>query len=155
MRKGLRNGSKQLIRFGFSIAVGFACFELIRYNLCRYIVGFRADESDKSYIDIAALIVVLTLFWDYFSRASEAIQEETKQALLLEMAYKDELTGLANRRKFDDVIQKMFEKKRPFAVISLDMNFLKRINDTYGHEAGDLALKRFSGVLLLRYCIQQ
>ncbi|MBR6099623.1 diguanylate cyclase [bacterium] len=68
-----------------------------------------------------------------------------------EQAVTDGLTGLYNRRYFEEYLQKeVIRAKRvhqPFSVIGLDLDFLKKINDTYGHSFGDLAIKTIADVL--------
>ncbi|MBQ9245240.1 diguanylate cyclase [bacterium] len=72
-------------------------------------------------------------------------EEVKKQAIT------DPLTGLYNRRYFEDNIEKEAERslrlKQPFSLVSLDLDYLKRINDTYGHQFGDIAIKTISNVL--------
>ncbi len=61
------------------------------------------------------------------------------------LAVTDALTGLYNRHKLDEALANEFERarryKRPLSIIMLDLDGLKTINDTYGHPAGDAALK--------------
>ncbi len=61
------------------------------------------------------------------------------------LAVTDPLTGLFNRRRLDEALATEFERarrySRPLSMIMLDMDGLKSINDTYGHPAGDAALK--------------
>ena len=68
-----------------------------------------------------------------------------------EQAVTDGLTGLYNRRYFEEYLQKeVIRAKRinqPFSVIGLDLDFLKKINDTYGHAYGDIAIKTIANVL--------
>lgn len=67
------------------------------------------------------------------------------------MAYMDELTGLGNRRMCEKKLTELEEKEMSsdsmYAIVSLDLNFLKHTNDTYGHEKGDELIKNFSDVL--------
>jgi two-component system cell cycle response regulator len=62
----------------------------------------------------------------------------------LEAAVSDPLTGLHNRRyampHLDRIARRAHETERPFAVMIVDMDHFKRINDTYGHTAGDAVL---------------
>jgi two-component system cell cycle response regulator len=62
----------------------------------------------------------------------------------LEAAVSDPLTGLHNRRyampHLDRIALRAYEAKKPFAVMIADMDHFKRINDTYGHAAGDAVL---------------
>ena len=72
-------------------------------------------------------------------------EEVKKQAIT------DPLTGLYNRRFFEDNIVKEAERslrlKQPFSLISLDLDHLKVINDTYGHQYGDIAIKTIAEVI--------
>lgn len=57
----------------------------------------------------------------------------------------DGLTGIANRRLFDELLQHEWRRcarvKKPLSLIMLDIDFFKQYNDTYGHQLGDLCLK--------------
>lgn len=70
--------------------------------------------------------------------------------LALEFA-KDPLTGVLTRREFNVILQKHFEiselTRLPISIIIADIDFFKKINDTYGHLAGDEALKHFVKII--------
>ena len=73
------------------------------------------------------------------------------QAELAELALRDPLTGLHNRRFLDDRLEELLQAPdRPVALVFLDLDDFKVVNDTYGHEMGDAVLaaigKRLSGV---------
>jgi two-component system cell cycle response regulator len=77
------------------------------------------------------------------------MQDEVEQAAskrIYEMSVRDGLTGVYNRRYFDDRLASEFafasRHKTPLCVILADIDHFKRINDTYGHHAGDAVLKR-------------
>lgn len=53
----------------------------------------------------------------------------------------DGLTGLANRRTLDLALKEWLDQKVPFSIIMIDIDFFKRVNDTYGHLVGDDVLK--------------
>ncbi|MGB6006762.1 diguanylate cyclase [Castellaniella sp.] len=57
-------------------------------------------------------------------------------------AYLDPLTGLGNRRGLDLALQACQTLGQPFAVIALDIDFFKRINDAYGHDTGDQVIRQ-------------
>lgn len=66
--------------------------------------------------------------------------------LLARYANEDYLTGLLNRRAFDDVLKNEFRRARrarkPLSVLMADVDFFKKYNDRYGHQAGDECLRR-------------
>ena len=65
-----------------------------------------------------------------------------------EISYHDHITGLHNRRYFDQVSKKLNQSENyPISVIFADLNGLKMVNDSFGHEYGDYMLKRFAEIL--------
>lgn len=71
-----------------------------------------------------------------------AFQEITNHINQLDTAVQtDALTGIANRRTFDLVIQEQIQNHIPFSLILLDIDFFKKVNDTFGHLIGDDVLK--------------
>lgn len=64
----------------------------------------------------------------------------------------DDLTGLYNRRYIDEClppdIQNCVKQKRPLSILFADLDYYKKINDIYGHAAGDAVLSELSGILL-------
>jgi len=67
-----------------------------------------------------------------------------------ELASKDALTGLANRRGLEDRMAWWARQQRIFCVVMLDLNHFKELNDRHGHQAGDELLKHFGSELLTR-----
>lgn len=61
------------------------------------------------------------------------------------LATHDQLTGIHNRREFDRVVEEEFERsrryERPISIILMDIDHFKSVNDTYGHQEGDIVLK--------------
>ncbi len=80
---------------------------------------------------------------------TEIIREKFEQ--LKHEAVRDELTGLYNRRMIMPMLEKMCHRgsinKEKCALLIIDIDFFKTINDTYGHEVGDLILKDFASRL--------
>jgi diguanylate cyclase (GGDEF)-like protein/PAS domain S-box-containing protein len=74
----------------------------------------------------------------------QVIKHEEMQQKLIQLAYHDSLTGLANRKhfveRFEEEISKQNISIKKLGVIFADLNDFKRVNDTYGHEAGDYLL---------------
>ncbi|MGH1409344.1 MAG: sensor domain-containing diguanylate cyclase [Aeromonas sp.] len=70
--------------------------------------------------------------------ASKAVANVRQQA------NQDKLTGLYNRRFFDECLQKQLNSRAPLGVVMFDLDDFKRINDTHGHQTGDVVLRRVS-----------
>jgi len=80
-------------------------------------------------------------------------KEQTKYKQQLEFASRhDELTGLFKRNffysKLKELMDNSFKENKSVAILSIDLNLFKNINDTYGHDAGDAVLKRVAQNLL-------
>lgn len=84
--------------------------------------------------------------------AEQKLEDQTKQlAGYLSEARTDGLTGLANRRAFDQKIEECFgnwtKSQRLFSLALIDIDHFKKINDTYGHPAGDAVLREVANRL--------
>jgi diguanylate cyclase (GGDEF)-like protein len=81
---------------------------------------------------------------------------ETIRALK-EASFRDSLTGLHNRRYFNEAARQAYATMRrgrvPFTLGMIDLDFFKRINDTYGHEAGDEVLRAVG--YTLGHCVRE
>ena len=82
-------------------------------------------------------------------RKVQEMERTTKQ--LRETASRDALTGLLNRRRFDEVLETEFimatESGWPLTIGFIDLDHFKAVNDTYGHQVGDAVLSRVASVL--------
>ena len=76
---------------------------------------------------------------------------EMVNSKLAELSITDGLTGLANRRKFDEVLASEWTRARrthqSLALIMIDVDYFKKFNDQYGHQAGDECLRRVACIL--------
>jgi two-component system cell cycle response regulator len=83
-------------------------------------------------------------------RYADRLRQSVQQSI--EMALYDALTGLNNRRSLERRLPAMIEIARqrgaPLTMMVLDIDHFKRVNDTYGHDVGDLVLKGFAAQLL-------
>jgi diguanylate cyclase (GGDEF)-like protein len=79
-------------------------------------------------------------------------------AILMERSTTDKLTGLKNRRYFQEVLEEHIlrfeEQERPFSLLMLDIDHFKNVNDTLGHQAGDYVLEQM-GSILSYHCREQ
>jgi diguanylate cyclase (GGDEF)-like protein len=83
--------------------------------------------------------------------AERTAQLEDANRKLATLSTTDGLTGLANRRHFDEVLRaecaRAARARQPLALIMLDVDYFKRFNDHYGHQAGDACLVRVAQTL--------
>lgn len=99
----------------------------------------------------------LTVEMLYLIEAKSAAMDATRKlnhrlkiamSVVQEQAGTDSLTGLKNRRGVDALINGLLAADQPFAVMHLDLDYFKAVNDTYGHAAGDTVLQKVSEILL-------
>lgn len=80
-----------------------------------------------------------------------AAELEEKNSLLQEVAFVDTLTGLQNRYSFNQRVAEEIERVKrydsPLSLLLLDLDNFKRINDAYGHDAGDEVIRKVSATL--------
>lgn len=107
----------------------------------------------ESIINITIASVVLVALTRYFElsrhEALSIIEEKNRE--LQRLATTDPLTGLLNRRAFFDLAEKEIGRCMRYAnscaIIMMDIDHFKSINDTHGHQAGDLVLQRLSQLI--------
>jgi diguanylate cyclase (GGDEF)-like protein len=78
------------------------------------------------------------------------MKAKTERHLLIKAEY-DALTGILNRRAFDQICQTSAEKKQKIALLLVDLDNFKAINDTYGHSGGDTVLKELARILVATF----
>ncbi|NVN91047.1 MAG: diguanylate cyclase [Desulfuromonadales bacterium] len=85
------------------------------------------------------------------ARVQTHLTLKTQTDLLRSMAFIDGLTGVANRRRFDDCLQTEWRYCRrhgfPLALFMVDIDHFKRYNDSYGHQDGDVCLRNVAALL--------
>ncbi len=87
---------------------------------------------------------------DALSTITEDLIQENEKFRL--EATTDSLTKLMNRRSFNQIFERIWqrfkEKRIPFSLALLDIDHFKRVNDTYGHQAGDVVLQKLADILM-------
>lgn len=108
--------------------------------------------NDFSPADPTGEMLYLTEIQSVVMNASRELNNRLNGAKIIaeEQAFTDSLTGLNNRRALEGFIRRLQDRnaKGGFAVMQIDLDFFKAVNDTYGHAAGDHVLQEVAHVLL-------
>ena len=143
--KGLRHNS---ISFYATIIGTFsAIFDLIRY----YIYSNTSAHGDSGFkistMYVVMVFFVLALLFDYMQSTVRDAREDERMGTISKLAYTDVLTGLDNRQSAEKYFDTVDSKASPYVVVQFDLNNLKKVNDTYGHEEGDKYIELFAKTL--------
>lgn len=117
-------------------------------------IGRGKDKTHAASLPMPAEFIPLAAALDDMTKKLDEREQELRNTndQLRELAQIDALTGLANRRTFNERLiaeWKLATKLRqPVAVLMIDVDHFKRFNDHYGHIQGDACLRKVSGVLM-------
>ena len=110
-------------------------------------IAKKIEDKTHGKNEIASLALTFSeLIRELENYMNELSASKQHAAELHELSNKDALTGIRNRTAFESEAQKIDWKiaagYRDFGIAVIDMNFLKRINDTFGHDKGNIAIKK-------------
>lgn len=131
-------------RHVFSFVVGLSL------GLIWILVAFLIFEKNGVWMNVMnPLLLIFSLF--VFSSVFSITVGKKERERLFALATRDGLTGLYVIRHFrmllNQAVVAAHKRQQPLSAIILDIDFFKKVNDTYGHEAGDAALKYVAGIL--------
>ncbi|SFL44864.1 sensor domain-containing diguanylate cyclase [Halanaerobium salsuginis] len=128
----------------------FIRIEGINDNINAYLISYLPNDSLRlinnnfnNTLLVSTFLLILTIILIsliFYSNSS-----------LRYMAKNDQLTNVSNRHHLNEVLTKEYERKQrnniPFSFIIFDIDHFKRINDNYGHDTGDIVLKKLSQLI--------
>lgn len=130
--------------YGLLLALGAP----LGWILTQWLAG--RDPFDTAQIDTLLYAYMVTATSIIFSVLGYAIGK--REQMITDLALTDELTALYNKRYFKNRLEQEFKRHQrtasPFSVILIDLDFFKRINDQYGHPAGDEVLKSVASTIM-------
>lgn len=112
-----------------------------------FITGHRSNTQEARGFELGAVDFIAKPIVGNIVRARVRVHLQLKlqSSFLRTLAMADGLTGLANRRMFDAAVDKRWRQcareQLPFSILMLDVDYFKRFNDRYGHQAGDDCLR--------------
>ncbi|MFB9213860.1 GGDEF domain-containing protein [Vibrio sinaloensis] len=133
-------------RLGLLFSLGFCTLAILAVFFSHTTV-FTELSADRFIISLLALCLLCNTSSYYYDKAVTYIQSLYREGIE-DLAYLDQLTGLANRWSFESWASEKLEQERNSntltAMVFLDIDDFKKINDTYGHDVGDRVLQHFS-----------
>ncbi|MGI6150521.1 MAG: diguanylate cyclase [Christensenellales bacterium] len=151
---------RDLIRTGSLSSIGQLIFAFLNSLL---LAKNFSDALDQEEVLTARLTEINTHLDELVLQRTEDLKKSNEQIeqqkveleianqTLQKLSYKDQLSGVWNRRKYDQMIEKEWRRclrhQRPIAILLVDIDFFKEFNDSYGHMAGDTCLVQIGEVL--------
>ncbi len=159
--RAIRTGEPQLV---LDVASDPDFFGLDKNITCEYVVplrfqgrilgAFNIESDDRADLDSENLALFRTLAEQIAGRIELALLNQKLQRAnqeLAALARRDSLTGVANRRQFDEVLEAEWRRARrvraPVALVFADVDHFKAYNDACGHQAGDACLQTIARTL--------
>ena len=131
---------------GVVIMAVIVAWDLLRYNIQLYIGGFEGGHF-KNYTYLGTFAFVMAMIIDFIRKISSSLYVSAKNETLERFAYTDELTGLFNRRRCEEIYDEIDKNPSDYVLMALDLNHLKRVNDHLGHDVGDAYIREFGQML--------
>ncbi len=104
------------------------------------------EEKNKLVVE---LLESKKLLEHYSNNLEEIVEQRTE--ILKWLAITDPLTGLYNRRYFMEQLEQEFKRSRRYerdlSLLMVDIDYFKRVNDSFGHQTGDLVLRKISSII--------
>lgn len=128
--------------------------ELIQHNVTLVIGAYREgdiipgmdNDVDMQGFHISKQVSLISRLANFIDISTAELEEANRK--LEKMAVTDGLTGLLNRMKIqDDIIEHIEDEKQNTALIMIDIDDFKLVNDTYGHDEGDDVLRALAKVM--------
>lgn len=132
------------------------CRELRIASPHAYLMMLTGDDSEAAKLagfdrGVDDYMIKPVAMPELLARIRAGLRIVALQKQLIELSLSDGLTGLRNRRAFDEALPAQFELarryQRPLSLAIIDVDHFKIMNDTFGHQAGDRVLRDVGGIL--------
>lgn len=131
--------------FGMGVMLFAGILDIVRFNIKKY-VTFN-EQRFTSILGLGTLLFVMGQIVDFCSGISHVLYENAKTETLEKLAYTDALTGISNRRRCEEELDRIDNEDKNYGILAFDLNNLKHTNDSKGHEQGDLLITEFAKIL--------
>ena len=143
----IRRAPSSRERLWLVVGLVAACFDvwLTYKGAARFSVGWYVAKCGSL---LTSLSMLISLMYDVTALRHRML---AANAVLLDLAHRDGLTGLPNRRQFDQTIlaewRRAVRERQPISLMMIDVDFFKAYNDRYGHLRGDDCLRQIADTL--------
>jgi diguanylate cyclase (GGDEF)-like protein len=123
-----------------------------------FILVETAGLDVRNYLSLAVNLSIALKSINLINKLEEEIHlRKSNEIRFMQLAHYDQLTGLYNRSSFHEQLMVLCMEKRPFSLMFMDIDGFKPVNDTFGHDVGDLLLDEIAKRLrlMLRSCVLQ
>lgn len=121
-------------------------YDVVFFDLQKHVSYFQQKQY-TSMLCMGTLSYIFLQILDFGIEVSRKMRENIETATLERMAYTDALTGIANRRKCEEELEKLDVSEMNYGIFAFDLNNLKEINDSKGHDVGDMMIREFAIIL--------
>jgi diguanylate cyclase (GGDEF)-like protein len=125
-----------------NLSFGISVLEAVR--------DYALNSADFAATDLTIELLYLVEAKSAAMEASRTLNLRLQDAMIAaeEQAFTDTLTGLKNRRAMDHILGRMITSGKGFALMNLDLDYFKLVNDTRGHAAGDHVLQQTARIMV-------
>lgn len=126
----------------------FYCQSMVTILISKVLTSYNWNKYSQIFIMLLILEFSITVIVYYVHVVKEYMSNITEQRILSTLAYTDPLTSINNRTKYEEYLEELVLKKcENISIFSFDLNNLKKINDSNGHESGDEYIRGFAKTL--------
>ncbi|EQB40200.1 hypothetical protein M947_02380 [Sulfurimonas hongkongensis] len=121
---------------------------LIAKDITKKVLENKNSIILTNFLNFLILLVCFILIYIIFTKYSNSLENAYKNIGKLEVEVEtDTLTGINNRASLNNFLQKKVKVPNEYAIIFFDIDHFKEINDTHGHDAGDVILKELTSIV--------
>ncbi len=146
IKSKVRNYAVRILMAGL-ITLALSLIVYVIAAMTQKVADYRQSFVLTNSVPLGAIFFVFAQLLNYFIFMTHSFAQKKEYAALTKIAYIDNLTGLSNRVRCDEMMFEFNKLEEDFCIISLDLNGLKEVNDNSGHPAGDRLLKSFADTL--------
>ncbi len=147
----LKEGKR--VNWNHKAKVSFGCMMICIVGLLiDFVIFYNIEYSEMACLGMLAFLIYIMVLGISTMKEANSLMDLGREAGMYEqLAYHDSLTGLYNRTAFNRDILQIMPALENRTVVMFDLNFLKKCNDTYGHEKGDAYIQLGATALQLAF----